>query len=194
LDIQSSGPHTFRNGIITIRTVVIYPHYVTHKGKEKTKIREKIFYFPLGESRTWCSRTRKEAWSEQYISFCEKQQNPSIEIAIRKFHKFLTRLDRMHHDLAIITDNSAFDCGFINHYFDAYMPELRRSPLFFRCGKANRYREIIDIDSFALGVLSQRTTPMIPTQWGSLLDDRVLYGKSRLSLLEKLKILSSRSL
>lgn len=108
---------------------------VTSNTVEKRRF---TFEFDVNDFEERCYR---EFWSK-HLDTLEVLKHDT-KTTIKDFAEYVDQLDREFPSLIILTDNAAYDIGFINYY---YAKSLGRKPLQYKAD--GQYRVITDTDSF----------------------------------------------
>lgn len=144
IDIETGGPQASRHPLIAIGTCV----------RDVTGYKEKrIFRLPFHEALFDIDCVR-EFWSK-HQDILDKITALPVS-TIQDVANYIDSVDKAHSDLAIVSDNPAYDIGFINHYYDV---QLNRKPLQYRYD--GKYRIIVDKDSYMWAMMPESAEPWI---------------------------------
>jgi hypothetical protein len=141
IDIETSGPHLVKNGILSIGYCA-----ATLNGEVLLKKRVSLSL----ENREFDDACRNDFWSkhEECLSKILSEQKP-IKDGLVEFLNDIDELDR-YYNLMIVSDCPCYDIGFVNYYLSNYVDRL---PLSHKFGDASLFRPIYDTDGYSRGLL-----------------------------------------
>jgi|SRR5581483_3330835 len=151
IDIETGGCMVGAHPLIAIGTYLITPDL-----KEAKRF---TFKFDLKDFEKRCY---DEFWSKHLDKLQHFKDSPTN--TIQEFANYVDSLDEKYPNLIILTDNAAYDIGFINYY---YAKELQRKPLQYK--KNGSYRVITDTDSFYYALLPNPTDNWV---WSSKIQEK----------------------
>ena len=145
VDDEGTGSRMSVNGMVAIGW---YIGHITgekiDKGRISLALGPRQFELRCVEQ-YWAAKDKdgKQPQMEQLKVFQKEAVDPKVGM-----QKFIDMIDKLEDkfELAFISDNPAYDFGFINHYLDVY---LNRGPLSVKKDQTS-YRPLYDIASFAL--------------------------------------------
>ena len=144
IDIETGGPQASRHPLIAVGTCV----RDTNGHKDK-----RIFRMEFDESK-FDPECAREFWSK-HRDILDKIKTLPIS-TIQDVADYIDSVDRAYPNLAIVSDNPAFDIGILDYHYDVV---LNRKPLQYRYD--GKYRIIVDKDSYMWAMMPESIDPWI---------------------------------
>lgn len=149
IDIEGRGKSASRNGIVSIGVCVGHA-----SGFEFPKVIEKRRFdlLPI-PGQVMDPKCKAEFWDKQPNNLLERLQEKAVDPyqGILAFRAYLDKWDASTDNLYILSDNPAYDFGFINYYLDYF----KLTPLTHNWKL--EFRALHDADSYARGFCHQKT-------------------------------------
>lgn len=114
---------------------------------------KRIFRFAF-DIKDFEPRCIEEFWSKNMDKLEKLKSLPLSTIA--DFAAYIDELDTLYPNLIILSDNPAYDIGFINYLYDR---DLNRKPLQYRAN--GKYRIIVDQNSYLWATMPESGDPWI---------------------------------
>ena len=151
IDIESGGCQPSKHPLVAIGIC-----FWNNGLKEK-----KLFRFEFDYSK-FEPRCVEEFWSKN-MDKLEKFRSLPIS-NIKEFADYVDKLDEKYPNLTILSDNPAYDIGFINYLYDT---QLNRKPLQYKYD--GKYRIIVDQNSYLWAMCPELADPWI---WDSKVTEK----------------------
>lgn len=155
-DVETTGPVYALHSMVAIGGVVM-------RVVDKTVLSQIRIIMRIEKGHGFSARCKRVYWNNwkkypvnQRLLREIKKEGGEPKKGIQRFAKWLDQQEETWEKLVLITDNSAFDAGWISHYFWKY---LQRLPMCYRFGKESNYRPMLQSNHLRRGLVLDDGTP-----------------------------------